>query len=175
MPLHHPSVTKRYFDSVMAEIKNMSGNSFNRETDSLEAVGLVHHHATKVFPEDTDETVTFTADDEVNTFSAWAEIIDNNNVKLSSKFTKDALFTSLLIENCSVKDKVYLIEVAYGADKTVVATYRFLAGETPNLPAVQQIRIRSIHIPAGELVYYHMKCETALATCQLHLRYYLKE
>lgn len=78
-----------------------------------------------------------------------------------------------MIESCSVRDEAYTFEVAYGDAKTMMARYRFIAGETVRLPAIQQMRIRSIHLPPEELVYYRMKCETADATCALHIRYYL--
>ncbi|GAJ00649.1 unnamed protein product, partial [marine sediment metagenome] len=165
-------LSKAFFDSEMTLIKNMPGSSFDSEDDSLEAIGTEHHHITQIFPEDTNETITFTAGGTDNTWSSWAEIDDNNGVKFSDKLTSPTHLTAFLIEACNVKDKAYLLEVAYGDAKTLVARYRFIAGETTKLPPIQQVRIRSEHIPAGEKVYYRMKCEAAGKTCQLHIRYY---
>lgn len=168
-------LNRQHFDEIMDTIKNMPSSSFDAEDDSLEAIGTEHHHSTGLFPEDTDETITFTAGILDNEWSSWAEIIDNNGVKLSDKLTSPAHITAFLIETADVKEKAYLFEVAYGDAKVVVARYRFISGETVKLPPIQQVRIRSEHIPAGEKVYYRMKCETAGITCQLHIRYYLHD
>lgn len=166
-------LSKASFDSEMTLIKNMNGTSgYDRETGSLEAVGAVHHHTTKIFPENTSETLTFTAGDPANTWSSWTEIVDSATHTFSSKITADTLITAFLIEDCNIKDEIYMLEVAYGNAKTIVARYRFLAGETTKLPAVQQVRIRTEQIPKDEKVYYRMKCEAAGKTCQLHIRYY---
>ncbi|GAH15694.1 unnamed protein product, partial [marine sediment metagenome] len=50
--------------------------------------------------------------------------------------------------------------------------HRFLSGDTKKLAAVNYMKIRADEIPAGETVYYHMKCETAGATCEVSLRYH---
>jgi len=146
---------------------------YNRETDSLEAHGIEFHHETFLFPEDTNETVTFTAGSPANTFGNWAEIQDNNSVTLSSKLASiDGHISGLMIENVSIKEKTFLIEIAYGASKTIISRHRFVSGETTKLPAIQQIAVRSDDIPAGETIYYRMKSETAGATCNLSLRYH---
>ena len=130
-------------------------------------------HITHIFPEDTDETIAFAAGGVNNTFGAWAEVKDNNNVTLSSKVaTQSAHISSLLVEHSSLRDKVYLIELSYGISKTIISKHRFLSGDSPFLPAVQQARVRAAHVPAGETIYYRMKCETAAATCQVSFRYH---
>lgn len=129
-------------------------------------------HESHLFPEDTDESITFTAGGGNNTFGAWAEIVDNNPVTFSSKFaTDDGHISSIKLIDASVNDKVYIIELSYGADKKIVALYGFVSG-TVLLPPTQQVRIRSCVIPAGETVYYRMKCETGAATCRVLLRYH---
>jgi len=131
-------------------------------------------HESDLFPEDTDEVVTFTAGGAVNTFGAWAEIaVDTVGTTFSSKLaTLDGHISGLLIEDLDTADKRYLLEIAYGADKTNVLKHRFISGETKKLAAVNFMRIRAEEIPAGETVYYRMKCETALATCEVSLRYH---
>ena len=153
-------------------LKTILAGSYDRDYHSLEALGIFSHHISHVFPHESERTLTFTADDEINKFGDWAEIKDNTEVTFESKITSPAFIAALLIEKCSVREKVYMLEIAYGDAKTLVTCYRFIAGETVFLPAVQQIRVRSRVIPVGEKVYYRMKCETALATCQLHLRHY---
>jgi len=139
----------------------------------LEIVLLEHRHDTFIFPEDTDETVTFTAGGTNNSFCDWVEIEDNNGIMFSSKFVSSiGHLASILIEGVDVKDKAYLIELAYGSDKTSITSYRFIAGETNKLPAIQQVRIRTEHVPSGEKLYYRMKCETSGKTCTLSFRYH---
>lgn len=137
----------------------------------VNSLNNIDHHVTNIFPEDTNETVTFTAGD-ANVFSSWAEIVDNNTVTFTSKVTEDVDISAILIESASVTDKVFLIELSYGSEKTIITRYRFIAGETSFLPAIQQIRIRASYIPSGETIYYRLKCETGAATCTLHIRYF---
>ena len=163
--------TTSEFDEALNLIKTRGEGSYDRSTDSLETAGEESHHLTKIFPEGTDETLTFTAGGVANTFGDWAEIVDNVPNTFSSKITHPTHITAFMIEDANVKDKTYFIEVAYGDAKTIVSRYRFISGET-KLPAIQQMRIRSEDIPVGETAYYRMKCESAGKTCTLHLRYY---
>lgn len=129
-------------------------------------------HESHLFPVDTDEIITFTAGGGNNTFGAWAEIVDNNAVTFSSKFaTDDGHISSIKLLDASVKDKSYIVELSYGAGKKIIAPYEFVSG-TVLLPAIQQVRIRSQAIPAGEVVYYRMKCETGSATCRVSFHYH---
>ena len=143
----------------------------NRST--LEQIALELTHLSYIFPENSNETVTFTAGNVANTFGTWAEIVDNNAVSLSSKFTaQEGHLSAILIESADTKDKVYILEIASGSAKTLVAIHRFVAGDLVKLPTIQQIRIRPSSMPINETVYYRMKCETANATCMLSLRYH---
>ncbi len=130
-------------------------------------------HTSHLFPEDSNETVTFTAGAPDNTFGAWVEIVDNNAVTFSSKAVNHGIhISSVQIESADTKDKIYILEIAYGAAKTNVVTHRFATGDLVKLDAIQQIRLRPDIIPAGETIYYRMKCETAGATCTLLIRYH---
>jgi len=151
MPIRIPTPTRAEMDSLLREIQ----------------------HDTYIFPEDTNRFITFTAGALNNAWSDWAEIADNLANKFSDKATALLHISALLIENTNIKDETYLIEIAYGDDKTVVTPYRFIAGETTKLPAVQQVRVRADHVPTGEIIYYRMKCETGGKTCDLHIRYHL--
>lgn len=131
-------------------------------------------HESAIFPEDTDEVVTFTAGGTVNTFGTWAEIaVDGNGTTFSSKLAEViGHISAILIEDLDTVDKRYLLEIAYGADKTNMLRHRFLSGDAKKLAAVNYMKIRAEEIPAGETVYYRMKCETAGATCEISLRYH---
>ena len=129
-------------------------------------------HTTLVFPEDTDETVTLTAGNTNNVFSAWAEVADNNAVTLSSKFTAcEGHFSVIMTEDVSVKDKRYLLELAYGAPKTIISRMRYVAGNV-QIGTKQEATVQGIYVPVGEKVYYRLKCETADATAVVHFRYH---
>ena len=139
----------------------------------------IHHiyhftfHTTELFPEDTDETVTVTAGGTNNMFGAWAELVDNNPVTMSSKFaSEEGHIASILIEEASVIDKRYLLELSYGAAKTIISRSRFMKA-TNKLHVSHQSRIRAPHIPTGETVYYRLKCETASASAEIQLRDYM--
>ena len=131
-------------------------------------------HDSDIYPENTNQVVTFAAGGTVNTFGTWAEIdIDGNGDTFSSKVATTAQHISgILIEDLDTVDKCYLLEIAYGDDKTNVLRHRFISGTGPKLAAIQFVRIRAAQIPAGETVYYRMKCETASATCEISIRYH---
>lgn len=133
---------------------------------------IEQEHLSAIFPEATNETVTLTAGGTNNTVGAWAEIVDNNAVTLSSKAATQSMhISSMQVEDTNTDDVVYLVEVAYGAAKTVVNRSRFYSG-TRFISPVSQIRFRPLEIPAGETVYYRMACETASATCVVSFRYH---
>lgn len=139
----------------------------------LDDLILESHHLSQYFPEDSNETVTFTAGGVNHIFGAWTEIVDNNAVTLSSKITTHVGHISgIMIEDASVKDKVYIVEISYGATNIIVVRDRFVAA-TVQLDTINQGRRRSLNIPTGATVYYRMKCETANATARVALRYHL--
>ena len=129
-------------------------------------------HSTNIFPEDTDDYVTLTAGTPANTFGAWAEIQDDKAIKFSAKFDENpGYITAVILEDASVKDKRYLLEISYCAEHILIARSRFMKVETKT-DVSHLMRIRSALIPVGEEVFYRLKCETALATAELQLRYY---
>jgi len=140
----------------------------------LEELLLEIQHESPIFPEDTDEAITLTAGGEVDTFGDWVELaVDVSGTTFSSKVaTENGHISGILIEALDTDDKRYLLELAYGDDKTVVLRHRFVSGVTKKLAAINFMRIRADYIPTGETVYYRMKCETASATCEISLRYH---
>lgn len=150
MPLRVPTITQVELTSLILEIQ----------------------HNSHIFPEDTDEFVVFTAGVGDNEWSAWVEIEDSSGNKFSDEATASLHISALMVEDTNVKDKVYLIEIAYGDDKTPITPKRFISGEA-KLPAIQHVQVRADHIPAGETIYYRMKCEEGGKTCDLHIRYHL--
>ena len=146
-----------------------NGSDVQRILNNLE---LEAHHLSNYFPEDTDETVTFVAGGVANTFGAWAEIVDNNAVAFSSKFAACiGHISAILIEDADTADKRYLLEISWGAAKVVICRDRIISGTTLQ-NTLQQGRRRSLDIPAGETVYYRMKCETISAELEVVLRYH---
>jgi len=87
-------------------------------------------HVTSIFPSDTNLTCTFTAHADANTWSAWTEIADSAATKLSASFiTCHGHITAMGIETLSEADAIYMIEIAWGAAKTLITSGRF-AGAT---------------------------------------------
>ena len=126
-------------------------------------------HTTRIFPEDTDETVTFTASAIANAWSAWTEVVDNNGVTFSSKFAlKEGHISALVVETTSVAGKYYMSEIAYGDAKAIISRYRLYTGSVPK----QESRLHGITIPVGEKVYYRSKASQGGINATLHFRYH---
>ena len=130
-------------------------------------------HVTSIFPSDTNLTCTFTAHATANTWSAWAEIQDSGATKLSASFaTAPGHLSSIVIETISDNAAIYMFEISWGAAKNSVTSGRF-AGAGKFQAAHIQDRFWSPPFPAGQLIYYRLKTETAVAdTCTVHFRYH---
>jgi len=108
-----------------------------------------------------------------DTFGAWAPVVDNLAAEFSTVFAA-ALghITAISIEDASLTDVRYELEISYGATRVMVCRSRFMK-ILNKLNVNHKVMIRSEHIHAGETVYYRLKCETALGTAEVHFRYYL--
>lgn len=131
-------------------------------------------HITSIFPSDTNLTCTFTAHANAHTWSAWIEIADSAATKLSaSSATLPMHITSILIETISDNAAIYMFEISWGAAKTIVTGGRF-AGAGKFQAAHIQDRFWATPLPVGQLIYYRLKTETAVAdTCTVHFRYHI--
>jgi len=131
-------------------------------------------HTTIIFPSDTNLTCTFTAHANANTWSAWAEIQDSGATKLSAAFaTTPGHISAMLVETISDNAAIYMIEIAWGAARNLITTMRF-AGAGKFQAAHIQDRFWAHPFPVGQLIYYRMKTETAVAdTCTVHFRYHI--
>lgn len=141
----------------------------------LDQLQLEAEHETLLWPEDSNEVCTLEAGGTNNAFGTWAELdIDGDGDTLSSKFA-DSIghISAIVILDLDTQDKVYILEIAYGDDKTNLIRQAFMSGDVKKLSGVFYQRIRAPQSPAGEKVYYRMKCETAEATCILSVRYHL--
>lgn len=120
-----------------------------------------------LYPNVSSETVTFTAGVGADTFGAWAIINSSAGITLSSEFATHAGYLSeIMTHNYSVADNVYIIEIAYGGDKTVVGRVKIRSDWT------YVLELNSVVIPVGTTVYYRMQCETGGATLSADFRYY---
>lgn len=154
-------------------------NTINTKLDLIQAEGhsvyLSVSNETFIFPEETNVKVTLTAGGVANTFGNWVEIVDSNAVSLSSKFTTQAgHLAEINTEDYSITHKRYMIEIAYGDTKEVIARTRVKAEQLGATPFVYYLELRSKEIPAGETIYYRMKAETAGATLECSFRYYYR-
>ncbi len=143
------------------------------ETGRLREIDDATQHVTSIFPSDTNLTCTFTAHANANTWSAWTEIQDSGATKLSASFaTCHGHITSLVIETVSDDTALYMYEISWGAAKTLITSGRF-AGVGKFQAAHVQDRFWAPPFPAGELIYYRMKTDTAIAdTCTINFRHH---
>jgi len=142
--------------------------------DRVEDIWTCLHHRSYLFPDDIAKTVTVTAGVGDGDFGDWAEIADNLGAKFSDLATADLYISALKVRSESVDDKLYMIEVGYGessADVTVIDPHEFGSG-TKHVEGDEQVRFRPPSIPAGQKIYYRMKCETGGATCTVVFRYH---
>jgi len=144
------------------------------EVKRLSGIYDATHHVSSIFPSDTNLTCTFTAAAGANTWSAWTEIADNAATKLSTLFaTSPGHITSMIIETVSDNAAIYMYELSWGAAKNLITSGRF-AGSGKFQAAHIQDRFWAPAFQAGQLNYYRMKTETAVAdTCRVHFRYHL--
>jgi len=139
-------------------------------------------HESFIFPEDTDEYCEVSAGAGNNVFDAWAELVDNNAVTFSSKITERASHISFIIVDYSLVNLMYIIELSYGDAHTIIGRGRFisrcLAGDAKICQdccfgtSIHPIFLRPKLIPAGETVYFRIKCETSMSACRFHIRYH---
>ena len=145
----------------------------NAEVAALAAQGtlntLLLHTENEVFlyPDTASATCTLTAGAGVDTWGAWAELVDDGAVTLSSKFAADSGYLQqMMTHNYSIADKIFIIEISYGAAKTVVGRAKVRSDW------MYVSDLNSVVIPAGETIYYRMQSETAGATLLADFRYY---
>ena len=143
---------------------------------------IIHEleHESYVFPEATDLTVDLgLAGAIVNVWSAWQEVVDSaapTPNKFSDKFaTKEGHISAIQVEEATPADERFMVEIAYGAAKTIVSRARFMSGATPILASIQQQRVRPLANPVGETVYYRMMCSKNTGACKVNLRYHYHE
>lgn len=129
-------------------------------------------HSTLLFPDETDDYIRLYAGFPNNSFSAWTQLKSYNNATFSDLINNTAgHITGMMVENTEMASTRYIIEVAYGANKTVVAQQRFYS-DTVKLPTVQQTRMSTLIIPAGEEVYTRSKASNGSKYSEISLRYH---
>jgi len=130
-------------------------------------------HVTSIFPSNTSLTCIFRAHANAHTWSAWTEIADSATIKLSASFaTMDGHLSAILIETVSDNTALYMYEISWGAAKVPVASGRF-AGAGKFQAAHTSDRFWAPPLPAGQLIYYRLKSDKAVAdTCTVHFRYH---
>jgi len=165
------------YADIMSALSNISTRADAAAVNASVAAGLSQatlntlklHTENEVYlyPNMSTTNVTFTAGGGVDTYGNWAEINSSTGITLSSVFAAHAGYLSeIMTHNYNAADKVYIIEIAYGGDKTIVGRVKIRSDWTYVLD------LNSVVIPLGETVYYRMQCETAGATLLADFRYY---
>ncbi len=170
--------------SIINTINNTANTTTNTEnvtTNNQTILGVLNeeidtefHHNTLIFPEYSGKTWALTAGATNNVFSDWAEIVDSEPVALSDRGSPNyhMHISAVVLEDASVKDKIYNVEIAYSNDYTRITRCRFMTGNAKE-GASNVTKVRAEYIPNGEPIFYRLQCETANATCQLHIRFHL--
>jgi len=145
-------------------------------SDVDEEISREFHHDTLIFPENSGIALTLVAGPVANAFDGdvWGRLDDENGNHFDELLatvhpTWDIHLAAIVLEDASAKDKVYYLEISYGAARTQVTRTRVMAGNT-KVGALNRTTVRAEYIPAGERIYYRMMCETANATLEVHLR-----
>lgn len=151
-------------------------NPPNLSTLRAQVVDLIleAHHRSYYFPDDISKTVTLTAGVGDNDFGDWAEIADNLGAIFSDETIHDLGISAMQVRQESVADKLYLFEVGYGLAVDAVTNidiHEFGSG-TKFVDGDEVAWFRPPLVPAGQKIYYRMKCETGGATCQVIFRYH---
>jgi len=135
------------------------------------------HHASVIFPGDTDLIVTFSTGTDAHAWGTWAEIEDNEGTKLSDLIASlPGHITVIQEEELSDINALYMLEIAYGETTKVPLTEQRFAGTGKFQSPRNLARTYGVEIPAGEKVYYHMKSDTAgVKTAKIHIRFHLHE
>ena len=122
-----------------------------------------------LFPDTTNVTVTLTAGN-TNQFGVWAEVVDGSAVTLSSKFAaRNGYISDMYIYDHSAVDKLYLLELAYGDNKTTLGRVMY------HTSFIEMAPIKSHLVPAGSTIYYRMMCSGANgATAKVGFRYFFE-
>lgn len=145
----------------------LAAGEYEDLVDQLDRLIVRIENPDYLYPESVNSTVTFTCGNGIDTFGAWAEIVDSGATTLSSKFAITGRFIeSIMTHTYSKANELYVIEISYGASKTVTGRVKVRSDWT------YRVNLNSGLIPAGETVYYRMKGETALATLLADFRYY---
>lgn len=138
--------------------------------------GEIHEyavHVSEVWPDLPSTTCTVTSGVGVDTWGAWANLVDSLVGTLSAKFAaSDGYLASILIEECDSTDNMYTLELRDNVTGLTLARQRF-AKANIRVNVAHQNRIRSIRIPAGADIEYRMMDATGGKTALLHVRYYL--
>ena len=154
----------------------MAGTILNGKVLTLDNLMELAKHDTDVFPDEPSLNCILTAHADADTWSAWAEVVDDTPdtpITLSSKFAAcKGHVTGMITESANTADTVYHVEVSYGAAKVMISSWRTVSG-TNQVSSTGQSLARGEHIPLGETIYYRAKCETAGSkTLHVHFRHF---
>lgn len=143
--------------------------SYERATYLATKSLLAHiENVTYLFPESTLDYVLFATAAGVNTWTNWVEIVGFvGGMTFSSRFAATpGYLTDIMVYLHAPANVIYEMEVGWGVAYTVVGRVRMYADWTYHLP------MWSAQIPAGQVVYYRMRCENSPASMRGAFRYH---
>lgn len=174
IPWRNPATGKYEFvdlvlEGNIASIKATVEATELSVNELLSMLNLEREREVLVFPKDTSRLCTVSAGNLVNTWGPWTEIVDSLADSFSSEITQPTHVLMVTPEQVSDRNQVYMLEVAYGGDLTIVSRRRFSPDRELGVVGVE---LFGPIIPAGEMVYARMMCTSALETADIVIRYH---
>jgi len=131
---------------------------------------LIAHteNVTYIFPESTLDYVLFATAAGIDAWTNWAEITSAiGGITFTSRFAATpGYLTDVMVYAHTVLNIIYEVEIGWGALHTVVGRVRVYSDWTYHLP------MWSAQIPAGQRIYYRMRCENSPASMRAGFRYH---
>lgn len=156
----------------MVEMLADPNREWGCDVDLYDGMQAHAFHTSFIYPEGTDQIVTFRAGDVANEFGDWVEIDVDGNGALFSDYLEEynCVISALVIESVSDDDKRYFIEVGQfdGDDMHRVFGQRWFGKCEYQQPVILNPAV----VPKGSTVWYRMKSEQAQATCEVSFRWH---
>ena len=170
-----------YYDASGGALKYARHDGASWRVETIDSDGDVGTYTSLALDQATNPHISYLDNANGVLKHAWrdgtnwnTETVDSGASKLSDAFsTHHGHITEVSNEVLSEPDTIYMLEIAYGDDKTNITSVRFAGGTKFDSPSPPQ-RVWAPAIPAGEKVYYRLKTSSAVAdTAQINIRYHI--
>jgi hypothetical protein len=113
-----------------------------------------------------------TAGSPANEWHEWEEAIDSDgNLFSDVNANRSVDIYGVVVESVSVAKKMFMGEIAYGDQKVVIASERFMIDAISKSGSMVTVLFNALRLPPGETLYGRLKCQAAGATADISLLY----